>query len=87
MENNDESCRGKLLVIDDEPNLSDLLAKWLKNIGYEHEFVDDYEEAAKRIEREDFDVIVHSHEFLTIKGLSAQFQPVPSQPSGIDFGR
>ena len=74
MENNNESYRGKLLVINDEPNLSDLLARWLKNIGYYHEFVNDYEEAANRIKHEDFDVVVRSHEFLTIKGLSAQFQ-------------
>jgi len=76
MADNNGSCRGKLLVINDEPNLSDLLAEWLKKIGYRHEFVNDYEEAAKRIRHEDFDVVVRSHEFLTVKGLSAQLQPV-----------
>ncbi len=76
MEDNSESCRGKLLIIDEEPNLSDLFAKWLTNIGYYHEFVNDDGEAARRVEHEDFDVVVRSHEFLTIKGLSAQFQPL-----------
>lgn len=76
MEDINKSYTAKLLIINDEPNLSDLSARWLKTVGYYHEFIDGDEEATKRMKYEDFDVVVRSHEFLTIKGLSAQFQPL-----------
>ena len=46
MKNNNESYRGNILVINDEPNLGDPLAKRPKNIRRHQEFINDYEEAA-----------------------------------------
>ncbi len=63
MADNNESCRAKLLIINDEPSLMDLLAESLKNLGYYHEVVNSDREAKKRLKYEDFDAVMRGHEF------------------------
>jgi len=65
--------RGKLIIIDDEPSLSDRLAKWLKNNGYYYAFVDNDKDATDLLKHEYFDAVVYSHELSFNKSVNGKF--------------
>ena len=54
---------GKVLVINDAPKISNRLARWLAK-KYQYVFVKSAEDADTLMQRERFDVIIYSHEFL-----------------------
>lgn len=69
---NSDSYRGKVLIIGDEPGARDSINRWLAETGYGCTFVGSASEADALLEREYFDTIVYSHEFLPAR-TSRQF--------------
>ena len=53
-----ECSGGHLLIVEDEPEMRDLLRKVLEKEGYRISVADDGREASGRIAREDFDLVV-----------------------------
>ncbi len=54
---------GRVLVIDDEPSVSKLLAEWLAQMGYCYTFIGNTDDANELLEHTDFDVVLYGHEF------------------------
>jgi PleD family two-component response regulator len=58
-----EPYKGKILVINDVPNIRGKLALYLAQMGYYYTFVDSAHEAESLGEHTHFDSVVYSHEF------------------------
>lgn len=54
---------GRVLVINDEPSVSNRLAKWLTQMGYYYTFIDIINDANELLEHADFDIVLYGHEF------------------------
>ncbi len=50
--------RAKLLIVDDEPPIRELLSEGLKLVGYECETADNYREALRKLESNNFHIIL-----------------------------
>ena len=57
------NTRGKILVIDDEPESRKMLENWLREQGYDYIFVESDERAQTILEHRTFDTIMYTHEF------------------------
>ena len=57
------NTRGRVLVIDDEPDVREMLENWLRSQGYSYIFVQSDEHARTIMEHRTFDIIMYGHEF------------------------
>ncbi len=57
------NTRGRILVIDDEPEVREMLENWLREQGYNYIFVQSDERAQTILEHRSFDTVMYSHEF------------------------
>ena len=72
------ASKGKIIVINDMPNMSERLVRWLAKEKYHASFVATGELAQALLERDHFDAIVYGHEFL----FSPRFSSFLSQTRG-----
>ena len=57
------NTRGKILVIDDEPEVREMLENWLRTQGYNYIFVQSDEHAQVILKHRTFDTVMYGHEF------------------------
>lgn len=73
------NTRGKILVIDDEPESREMLENWLREQGYDYIFVQSDERAQTILEHRTFDTVMYTHEFpyssraRVVKRIGSQF--------------
>lgn len=65
-----KAARGRVLVVDDEQGLRDVLNRWLTRTGYSVDCACDGVEAAKLLERDSYDVIVSDVAMPGLDGVS-----------------
>ena len=53
----EKECQGRILVVDDEKPVAQLLQKWLEGEGYAVRCADGFDEARVRLEEEGFDLV------------------------------
>jgi len=68
--------RGKVLIINDTPSISNRIAKWLRGMGYYSAFVDSDDDSRDLWDYTEFDTILYGHEFLLKKNHAFKFQPI-----------
>ena len=74
------SSAGKVLIINDEPQITERLAKWLRQNNYQYVFVDSEEEADVLLSQNIFHTVVRSREFLFPMGMLSLALRRPSPP-------
>ncbi|MFC2014961.1 hypothetical protein ACFLUP_03100 [Chloroflexota bacterium] len=70
MEERSISRGGDFIVINDLPNLTDRIARWMENKKYSCVFVDSIDEANRLLEQKDYDVVMYGNEFEFIEKAS-----------------
>lgn len=60
---------GRVMVVDDEENIRDVLSNYLTSLGYDVETANDGEDALKKFKRGSFDLIISDLLMPTIDGL------------------
>jgi two-component system NtrC family sensor kinase len=74
------SGQGKVLLVDDEPNILELVDRFLSRQGYEVETIDDGNQAAKQIINGDYDVIVLDMVMPQMGGIEICQQVIKERP-------